>query len=87
MGAVDCLGPTAIEIEIREVVRRVGASVFKLEVTEESILLSIDLVPGVTLSRKAHYVSCSPAVRGRLSDMFIAIRDWVLRKATEHAGK
>mgnify|MGYP000066255350 CR=1 FL=1 len=83
MNAIACLGPVAIEIELREVVRRAGGEVFMLEIDETSILVSMNLVLGDAMSRHAHYVR-DPL--GRRSELFIAMRDWILRKAKEHAA-
>ncbi len=76
MGALACCGPESIAIELRKIVSSAGMAVFKLSVDDSSILLSVDVVPGNTLSRKAHYVPYAP---GRLEGAFSDMCQW-LRK-------
>lgn len=73
-----CLGPTAVEAELRKCVEDVGWSVFKLVIDDSSMLLSIELAPGDTMSRKAHYVPYAP---GCLVGAFDDMRAWVRRVA------
>lgn len=73
-----CLGPTAVEAELRKSVEDVGWSVFKLVIDDSSILLSMEFVPGDTMSRKAHYVPYAP---GCLAGAFDDMRAWVKRIA------
>ena len=73
-----CLGPTAVDTELRKSVEDVGGSVFKLVIDDSSILLSFDVEPGNTLSRKANYV---PYATGCLSGAFDDMRAWVRRIA------
>lgn len=76
MTVYSCLGPTAIENELRKCVAKLGGVVFKLEIDDSSILLSFEVVPGDTLSRKAHYVPYAP---GCLAGAFDDMRNWVSR--------
>jgi len=66
------------EQTIRRAVAVAGFEVFKLEVDDTSILLSMDLVPGDKESRKANYVPCGD---GRLVSAVNDIRIWVDRVA------
>lgn len=76
--AYSCLRPTAVEAELRKSVEDVGWTVFKLVIDDSSILLSMEFVPGDTMSRKAHYVPYAP---GCLTGAFDDMRAWVKRIA------
>lgn len=73
-----CLGPTAVDAELRKSVEDVGGSVFKLVIDDSSILLSFEVEPGDTMSRKANYVPYAP---GCLVGAFDDMRAWVRRIA------
>jgi len=73
-----CLGPVAVEAELRKSVDDGGGSVFKLVIDDSSILLSFEVEPGDTMSRKANYVPYAP---GCLVGAFDDMRAWVRRIA------
>ncbi len=53
---LNSIGPTGAEAEIRTLANELGVSVFKLVVDDSSILVSVDVVPNDTMSRKATYM-------------------------------
>ena len=69
-----CSVRRAIEAEIRKSVEASGGRVFKLDIDEVSILLSVDIVAGDALSRKATYV---PYSAGLLAGAFEDVRSWL----------
>lgn len=76
--AYGCLGPTAVEAELKKSVEDAGGSVFKLVIDDTSILLSFELEPGNSMSRKANYVPFAP---GCIAGAFDDMRAWINRVA------
>ena len=72
----DCLGPVAVEAELRRCVEDTGSAVFSLQVDDSSILLSMELVPGDSMSRHAHYVPYAPGCIARAVE---DTREWIKR--------
>jgi hypothetical protein len=73
---VNCIGPSGVTAELLKLSKELGVSVFKLEVDESCIFMSVDVVPGNAISRHATY---RPYVSGQLSAAFVDVSDWLRR--------